>query len=44
MAGRIKDSQYDYLSVINTNIAGQKTDRAIKKALYTIAKYRKMVQ
>jgi hypothetical protein len=30
-AGRIKDSQYDYLSVINTNIAGQKTDRAIKQ-------------
>jgi hypothetical protein len=32
-AGRIKDSQYDYLSVINTNIAGQKTDRAIKESI-----------
>jgi len=30
-AGRIKDSQYDYLSVVNSNIAGQKTDRAIKQ-------------
>jgi hypothetical protein len=30
-AGRIKDSQYDYLSIINSNIAGQKTDRAIKQ-------------
>ncbi|MCF7795222.1 DUF4012 domain-containing protein [Patescibacteria group bacterium] len=30
-AGRIKDSQYDYLSIINTNIAGQKTDRTIKQ-------------
>jgi len=32
-AGRINDSQYDYLSVINTNIAGQKTDRAIKESI-----------
>jgi CRISPR/Cas system CMR subunit Cmr4 (Cas7 group RAMP superfamily) len=30
-AGRIKDTQYDYLLVVNTNIAGQKTDRAIKQ-------------
>ncbi len=29
-AGRIKDTQYDYLLVVNTNIAGQKTDRSNK--------------
>ena len=30
-AGRMKDNQYDYLSVVNTNIVGQKTDRTIKQ-------------
>ncbi len=32
-AGRMKDSRHDYLSVINTNIAGQKTDRKIKQEI-----------
>ncbi|NCD00864.1 DUF4012 domain-containing protein [bacterium] len=32
-AGRIKESPFDYLSVINTNIAGQKTDRKIKQKI-----------
>jgi hypothetical protein len=32
-AGEIRPSNYDYLSVVNTNIAGQKTDRVIKQQL-----------
>ncbi|MCF7820657.1 MAG: DUF4012 domain-containing protein [Candidatus Pacebacteria bacterium] len=32
-AGRIKASQGDYLAVINTNIAGQKTDRLISQEI-----------
>lgn len=32
-AGRIKETTGDYLSVINTNIAGQKTDRLISQTI-----------
>lgn len=31
--GKIKDSMYDYLMVVNTNIAGQKTDKVIKEEI-----------
>ncbi len=32
-AGRLKDTEGDYLSIINTNIAGQKTDRLISQVV-----------
>lgn len=35
--GRIKDSSFDYLSVISTNIGGGKTDNAIKQNIYHVA-------
>lgn len=31
--GRLKDTKWDYLAVINTNIGGAKTDRKIKEAI-----------
>lgn len=33
-AGQIKESDYDYLQVVNTNIAGQKSDRDMEQRLY----------
>lgn len=33
-AGRIKHGSQDYLMVVNSNIAGQKTDRKIKQFIY----------
>ncbi|MBL7058148.1 DUF4012 domain-containing protein [Patescibacteria group bacterium] len=35
--GRIKETSWDYLSVINTNIAGQKTDKVIDQEVKHIA-------
>jgi hypothetical protein len=32
-AGRIKEASFDYLSIINTNIAGQKTDKKITQKI-----------
>lgn len=33
-SGKIKESKRDYLSVINTNIAGQKSDKKIKQDIF----------
>lgn len=33
-AGKVKNTRWDYLSVINSNIAGGKTDRKIKEELF----------
>ncbi len=33
-SGKIKESKRDYLSVINTNIAGQKSDKKIKQNIF----------
>lgn len=32
-AGQMRDTKYDYLAVINTNIAGQKSDRKIQEKI-----------